>query len=59
MQKYKIHFISGKIFSENRDFFSEQLPTNAKRRHYILCVIPSLIIYNVCDYEITYTGVCS
>jgi hypothetical protein len=24
MQKYKIHIISGKIFSENRDLFSEK-----------------------------------
>ena len=23
-QKYRIHFISGKIFSENRDLFSEK-----------------------------------
>ena len=24
LQKYKIHIISGKIFSENRDLFSEK-----------------------------------
>ena len=56
LQKYKNHIISENNFSEKLFFFNEQLHTNAKRRHYILCNTVSYYIHNVYDYEITYTG---
>ena len=59
LQKYKNHIISENNFSEMLFFFNEQLLINAKDGITSLCNTVSYYIYNVYDYEITYTGACS